>query len=49
MVGSVRVDVTRTRLRDAGRPIDVPVAVLTWVAAFVVGQLASLVILAASG
>jgi membrane protease YdiL (CAAX protease family) len=45
----VRVDVTRTPLRDAGRPIDLPVAVLTWVAAFVVGQLASLMILAASG
>jgi membrane protease YdiL (CAAX protease family) len=45
----VRVDVTRTPLRDAGRPIDVPVAVLTWVATFVVGQFASLLILAASG
>jgi len=49
MVGSVRVDVTRTPLRDAGRPIDVRVAVLTWVATFVVGQFASLLILAASG
>ena len=45
----MRVDVTRTALRDAGRPIDVPVAVVTWVAAFVVGQLVSLSILAASG
>jgi membrane protease YdiL (CAAX protease family) len=48
----VRVDTPRTRrtaLRDAGRPIDVRVAVVTWVAAFVAGQLVSTVILAASG
>ena len=45
----MRVDVTRTPLRDAGRPIDVPVAVLTWVAAFVVGQVLSLSVLAISG
>ena len=45
----MRVDVTRTALRDAGRPIDVPIAVLTWVAAFVAGQIVSLAILATSG
>ena len=29
----------RTALRHAGRPVDVPVAVVTWVGAFVVGQM----------
>ncbi len=44
-------DVTRTRTArpDIGRPIDLPVAVVTWVAAFMVGQLASVVILGLSG
>ncbi|MGI9052828.1 MAG: CPBP family intramembrane glutamic endopeptidase [Ilumatobacteraceae bacterium] len=44
-------DVTRTRTarRDVGRPIDLPVAVLTWVGAFVVGQLASTIIVGLSG
>ena len=41
--------VSRTPLRDTGRRIDVPVAVATWVAAFVIGQLASSVIVGASG
>jgi CAAX protease family protein len=36
-------------LRDAGRRVDVPVAVATWVGAFVVGQAASALIIAASG
>ena len=48
----MRVDTPRTRrtaLRDAGRPIDVRVAVVTWVAAFVFGQLVSTAILATSG
>jgi membrane protease YdiL (CAAX protease family) len=36
-------------LRDTGRRIDVPVAVATWVAAFVIGQLASALIVGASG
>ena len=36
-------------MRDAGRPIDVPVAVVTWVGAFVVGQLLSLLVLGLSG
>lgn len=45
----MRVDVRRTALRDAGRPIDVPVAVLTWVAAFVVGQIATLVVFTIAG
>ena len=41
--------VSRTPLRDTGRRIDVPVAVATWVAAFVIGQLASALIVGASG
>ena len=45
----MRVDVTRAAVRDAGRPIDVPVAVVTWVGAFVVGQLISLFVLGLSG
>jgi uncharacterized protein len=39
----------RTALRDVGRPIDVPVAIATWVLAFVFGQLVSAVIIASSG
>jgi CAAX protease family protein len=45
----VRGVVSRTPLRDTGRRIDVPVAVTTWVAAFVIGQLVSAVIIGASG
>ena len=41
--------VSRAPLRDAGRRVDVPVAVATWVIAFVAGQLVSAVILASSG
>jgi CAAX protease family protein len=41
--------VSRTPLRDAGRRVDVPVAVATWVIAFVLGQAMSAVIIAASG
>ena len=40
---------TRTAIRRSGTPIDVRVAVVTWVAAFVAGQLVSSVIVAASG
>lgn len=40
---------TRTAIRRAGQPIDVRVAVLTWVAAFIVGQLLSSLIVATSG
>jgi len=36
--------VSRAPLRDAGRRVDVPVAVATWVAAFIVGQLATALI-----
>jgi membrane protease YdiL (CAAX protease family) len=36
--------VSRAPLRDAGRRVDVPVAVVTWVAAFVVGQAVSALI-----
>jgi uncharacterized protein len=36
-------------MRQAGRPIDVSVAVATWVAAFVAGQVLSLAIVATSG
>jgi membrane protease YdiL (CAAX protease family) len=39
----------RTALRDAGRPIDVQVAVVTWIGAFIFGQLVSAAILASSG
>jgi membrane protease YdiL (CAAX protease family) len=45
----VRGVVSRTPLRDTGRRIDVPVAVVTWVGAFVIGQLASALIIGASG
>jgi membrane protease YdiL (CAAX protease family) len=46
----VRVDVTRTGgIRQAGRPIDVSVAVVTWFAAFIAGQVLSLAILSTSG
>ena len=48
----MRVDPPRSRptaLRDAGRPIDVPVAIATWVVAFVAGTLLSSIILSASG
>jgi membrane protease YdiL (CAAX protease family) len=44
----VRGVVSRTPLRDTGRRIDLPVAVATWVAAFVVGQLVSSAIVASS-
>ncbi len=46
---AVQVDVTRTALRDAGRPIDVPVAMLAWLGAFVLGQLASVAVIGLSG
>ena len=36
-------------MRQAGRTVDVPVAIVTWVAAFLVGQVVSTLILAASG
>src|SRR4051794_16751490 len=36
-------------MRQVGHPIDVPVAVITWIAAFVAGQVVSLAILATSG
>jgi membrane protease YdiL (CAAX protease family) len=36
-------------MRQAGRTIDVPVAVVTWFAAFLVGQVISTIVLAASG
>lgn len=48
----MRVDTPRSRrtaLRDAGRSIDVPVAIVTWVTAFVFGSLVSSLILASSG
>ena len=45
----MRVDLTRTPLRHAGRPVDVPVAVVTWLGAFLVGQIISVVVIAASG
>jgi membrane protease YdiL (CAAX protease family) len=45
----VRGVVSRTPLRDTGRRIDVPVAITTWVAAFVVGQAVSALIIGASG
>lgn len=48
----MRVDPSRTgrtALRDAGRPIDVPVAVVTWLAAFLLGQVLSVIIVSASG
>jgi CAAX protease family protein len=45
----VRVDLTRTPLRHAGRPVDVPVAIVTWLGAFLVGQLVSAVVIGASG
>jgi uncharacterized protein len=45
----VRGVVSRTPLRDTGRRIDAPVAVATWVGAFVIGQLASALIVGASG
>jgi uncharacterized protein len=45
----VRGVVSRTPLRDTGRRIDAPVAVATWVGAFVIGQLASALIIGASG
>jgi membrane protease YdiL (CAAX protease family) len=40
----VRGVVSRAPLRDAGRRVDVPVAVATWVAAFIVGQLVTALI-----
>lgn len=36
-------------MRDVGRRIDVPVAALAWIGAFIVGQLASVVVIGASG
>jgi uncharacterized protein len=45
----VRGVVSRAPLRDAGRRVDVPVAVATWVIAFVVGQAVSAIILASAG
>lgn len=36
-------------MRDVGRRIDVPVAALAWVGAFIVGQLAAVVVIGASG
>jgi uncharacterized protein len=51
-VWSVRVDLPRSRrtaLRDVGQAVDVPVAIATWVIAFVFGQLVSTAIIASSG
>jgi uncharacterized protein len=45
----VRGVVSRAPLRDAGRRVDVPIAVATWVIAFVVGQAVSAVILSSAG
>ena len=45
----MRVDLTRTPLRHAGRPVDVPVAVVTWLGAFLVGQIISVAVIGASG
>lgn len=48
----MRVDSSRsgrTPRWDTGRPVDVPVAVVTWVVAFLAGQLVSTLILASSG
>jgi membrane protease YdiL (CAAX protease family) len=45
----VRVDLSRTPLRHAGRPVDVPVAVVTWLGAFLVGQVVSAVVIGTSG
>ena len=48
----MRVEVPRSRrtpLRDAGRPIDVPVAIATWFVAFLVGNIVSIAIVATSG
>ena len=45
----VRVEPRRTPLRDVGRRVDVPVAVVTWVVAFIGGQLVSTLIVVASG
>jgi CAAX protease family protein len=45
----VRVEMTRTAMRRVGRPIDVRVAVVTWLIAFVLGQLVSTLIIATSG
>jgi membrane protease YdiL (CAAX protease family) len=45
----VQVDVTRTALRDAGRPIDLPTAVLAWVGAFIVSQVTSTAVVGLSG
>lgn len=39
----------RAAVRQAGRPVDVPVAIVTWIAAFLVGQLLSGAIVATSG
>jgi hypothetical protein len=36
-------------LRDTGRPIDVPVALLTWLAAWLLGQVVALVVYSAGG
>lgn len=45
----VRVELSRTALRPSGRPIDVPVAVVTWLGAFLIGQIVSAAVLTASG
>ena len=37
------------RLRDSGRRIDVPVALLTWLAAWLLGQVVALVVYSAGG
>ena len=45
----MRVDPTQTPLRHAGQPVDVPVAVVTWLGAFLLGQILSSAVVAASG
>jgi hypothetical protein len=44
----VRGVVSRTPLRDTGRRVDLPIAVVTWVITFVIGQGVSSIILASS-
>ncbi|MET0578144.1 MAG: type II CAAX endopeptidase family protein [Ilumatobacteraceae bacterium] len=45
----MRVDLTRTGIRDAGRPVDVPVAIVTWFGGWLVGMLVAGVLYGASG
>ncbi|MET0145963.1 MAG: type II CAAX endopeptidase family protein [Ilumatobacteraceae bacterium] len=45
----MRVALTQSPLRSTGRPVDVPVAIASWMGAWIVGQIVAVAFYAASG